>query len=79
MPLVAERSIAIDPKTIPLGSLLWVDSHYPDSKTLLQKLVFAQDTGELLRENYALISSLAQVYKRSNGQEEWSKTRNFTV
>jgi membrane-bound lytic murein transglycosylase A len=45
VPLVAERSVAVDPKTIPLGTLLWVDSHYPDSKTPLQKLVFAQDTG----------------------------------
>ncbi|WP_020558404.1 murein transglycosylase A [Thiofilum flexile] len=49
VPLVAERSIAVDPKTIPLGTLLWVDSHYPDSKTPLQKLVFAQDTGGAIR------------------------------
>lgn len=48
VPLVAERSIAVDPKMIPLGSALWVDSHYPDG-TPLRKLVFAQDTGGAIK------------------------------
>nr|CAA6802296.1 MAG: Membrane-bound lytic murein transglycosylase A precursor (EC [uncultured Thiotrichaceae bacterium] len=48
VPLVAERSIAVDRKQISLGSALWVDTRYPDESPL-QKLVFAQDTGGAIR------------------------------
>lgn len=48
VPLTPERSIAIDPKTIPLGTALWIDSKYPDG-TPLRKLVFAQDTGGAIK------------------------------
>ncbi len=50
VPLTPERSIAIDPKVVSLGSLMYVDSHYPDeSHAPLQKLVFAQDTGGAIK------------------------------
>ncbi|PIE01230.1 MAG: hypothetical protein CSA79_00955 [Thiothrix nivea] len=48
VPLVGERSIAVDRQRIPLGSALWVDTRYPDESPL-QKLVFAQDTGGAIR------------------------------
>ena len=48
VPLIAERSIAVDRTRIELGSAIWVDSHYPDDRPL-QKLVFAQDTGGAIR------------------------------
>lgn len=48
VPLTPERSIAIDPKTVPLGTALWLDSQYPDG-TPLRKLVFAQDTGGAIK------------------------------
>lgn len=48
VPLVAERSIAVDRKTIKLGSALWVNTRYPDESPL-RKLVFAQDTGGAIK------------------------------
>lgn len=48
VPLVGERSIAVDRKQIALGSALWVDTRYPDESPL-RKLVFAQDTGGAIR------------------------------
>lgn len=48
VPLVAERSIAVDRKQISLGSALWVVTRYPDESPL-RKLVFAQDTGGAIR------------------------------
>lgn len=48
VPLVAERSIAVDRNQISLGSALWVDTRYPDESPL-RKLVFAQDTGGAIR------------------------------
>ncbi|MCK5726900.1 MAG: murein transglycosylase A [Thiotrichaceae bacterium] len=50
VPLTPERSIAIDPKKVSLGSLMYVDTTYPDkAKRPLQKLVFAQDTGGAIK------------------------------
>ncbi|MEZ5479470.1 MAG: murein transglycosylase A [Thiolinea sp.] len=48
VPLVAERSIAVDRDRIQLGSALWVSTRYPDERPL-RKLVFAQDTGGAIR------------------------------
>ena len=48
VPLVAERSIAVDRKQIKLGSALWVNTRYPDESPL-RKLVFAQDTGGAIK------------------------------
>lgn len=48
-PLTAERSIAVDPVAIPLGSLVYLSTSRPDNGTPLQRLVAAQDTGGAIR------------------------------
>lgn len=46
VPLTPERSIAVDPKVIPLGTPVWLDTHLPEpSGTEYRRLVMAQDTG----------------------------------
>ena len=50
VPLTAERSIAIDPELIELGTPMWLSTHYPDNPDQpFQKLVFAQDTGGAIK------------------------------
>ena len=44
VPLTAKRSLAIDKKYIPLGSLLYLDTTDPDGKEIRQLMV-AQDVG----------------------------------
>ena len=48
VPLTPGRSIAVDPKSVPYGTLLWLDSTEPLSSTALQRLVLAQDTGSAI-------------------------------
>ena len=48
VPLVAQRSAAVDVRSVPLGSLLWLDSTEPLSDKPLQQLVFAQDVGSAI-------------------------------
>ena len=48
VPLTPGRSIAVDPKSVPYGSLVWLDSTEPLSSTALQRLVLAQDTGSAI-------------------------------
>ena len=45
VPLTPMRSVAIDPKRVPPGALLWVDTTDPLDGSPLQRLVVAQDTG----------------------------------
>ena len=49
VPLTAGRSLAVDRKMISLGSLMWVDTTYPDTQQPLQRLMFAQDTGGAIK------------------------------
>ena len=49
VPLTAGRSLAVDRKVIDLGSLMWVDTTYPDTNQPLQRLMFAQDTGGAIK------------------------------
>lgn len=50
VPLTAERSMAVDRSMIELGTLLFLDTTYPDGEeATLQKLVFAQDTGGAIK------------------------------
>ena len=49
VPLTAERSIAVDPRFIPLGSVVWLATTYPNALAPLQRLMFAQDTGGAIR------------------------------
>ena len=46
VPLTPGRSIAVDPGSIPYGSVVWLSSGGP--QTPLNKLVFAQDTGSAI-------------------------------
>jgi membrane-bound lytic murein transglycosylase A len=45
VPLTAERSIAVDPRVIPLGVPVYLATTWPNTTDPLQRLVVAQDTG----------------------------------
>jgi len=50
VPLTAGRSMAVDPRFIPLGSLLWLDIEYPGSDNhRIQQLIVAQDMGSAIK------------------------------
>jgi membrane-bound lytic murein transglycosylase A len=49
VPLTAGRSIAIDPKFVPLGAPMFLSTTQPSSEVPLQRLVVAQDTGGAIR------------------------------
>lgn len=49
VPLTDGASIAVDPKFIPLGSPIYLDTTRPHSSQPLQRLVQAQDTGGAIR------------------------------
>jgi membrane-bound lytic murein transglycosylase A len=44
-PLTPQRSIAVDPQSIPYGTPVWLDTTEPLSNTALRRVVMAQDTG----------------------------------
>ena len=45
VPLTAERSIAVDPRVIPLGVPVYLATTWPNSPDPLNRLMVAQDTG----------------------------------
>ena len=45
VPLTAERSIAVDPRVIPLGVPVYLATTWPNSPEPLDRLMIAQDTG----------------------------------
>ena len=48
--LTAERSLAVDPKHVPLNVPVWLDAEHPDGDAeRLQRLMLAQDTGNAIR------------------------------
>ncbi|MFZ2854927.1 MAG: murein transglycosylase A [Rhodocyclaceae bacterium] len=49
VPLVAERSIAVDPRHVPLGAPVFLSTTQPNSATPLRRLMLAQDTGGAIR------------------------------
>lgn len=51
VPLMPERSLAVDPAYIPLGSPVWLDTTLPGNgeSTPYRRLEFAQDTGGAIR------------------------------
>lgn len=51
VPLTAERSIAIDPRGMPLGAPVWLATSRPNSSEVLNRLMLAQDTGGAIRGN----------------------------
>ena len=49
VPLTAGRSIAVDPKFVPLGAPVFLSTTEPASEVPLRRLVVAQDTGGAIR------------------------------
>jgi membrane-bound lytic murein transglycosylase A len=49
VPLTAQRSLAIDPRLLPLGAPLYLATTHPLDGTPLQQLMLAQDTGGAIR------------------------------
>jgi membrane-bound lytic murein transglycosylase A len=49
IPLTPERSIAVDPRHIPLGAPVWLSTTYPNSEQVLARTMLAQDTGGAIR------------------------------
>ena len=48
VPLTPGRSVAVDTGSVPLGSVLFIDTTEPLSATPLRRLVMAQDTGSAI-------------------------------
>jgi len=48
VPLTPERSIAIDPRAIPLGAPVFLETSRPLSNQPIRRLVMAQDTGKAI-------------------------------
>lgn len=49
LPLTPERSIAVDPRSVPLGAPVFLDTTWPDDPRPLRRLMVAQDTGGAIR------------------------------
>lgn len=49
VPLTGQRSIAIDPKFIPLGAPVFMSTTMPNSEKPLHRLMMAQDTGYAIK------------------------------
>lgn len=49
VPLTAERSIAVDPRSVPLGAPVFLATTRPNSVQPLNRLVLAQDTGGAIK------------------------------
>jgi membrane-bound lytic murein transglycosylase A len=49
VPLTAGRSLAVDPRTTPLGAPVFVTTAAPGGAGSIDRLMFAQDTGGAIR------------------------------
>lgn len=49
IPLIGQRSVAVDTTFVPLGTPVYLVTQYPASNQPLQRLVFAQDTGAAIK------------------------------
>jgi membrane-bound lytic murein transglycosylase A len=49
VPISAERSLAIDPKFLPLGAPVFLSTTQPNSSVSLKRLMVAQDTGGAIK------------------------------
>ncbi len=49
VPLTAERSVAVDPRFVPLGAPVYVATTWPNSTKPLNRLMLAQDTGSAIQ------------------------------
>lgn len=51
LPVTGWRSLAVDPRAIPLGAPVWIVTGRPDHGAPLQQLMLAQDTGGAIHGN----------------------------
>jgi membrane-bound lytic murein transglycosylase A len=49
VPLTPGRSIAVDPRSVPYGTPVWIDTTEPVTSKPLRRLVMAQDTGSAIK------------------------------
>ncbi len=49
VPIMAERSVAIDPRYVPLGAPLFLSTTQPNSAVPLKRMMLAQDTGGAIK------------------------------
>ena len=49
VPILAERSVAVDPKFVPLGAPIFLSTTQPNSAKPLKRLMLAQDTGGAIK------------------------------
>ncbi len=49
IPLTALRSLAVDPRTVPLGAPVFLDTTFPGNDLPLQQLMVAQDVGGAIK------------------------------
>ncbi|MDY0055184.1 MAG: murein transglycosylase A [Methyloversatilis sp.] len=49
VPIAGGRVIAIDPRSVPLGAPVWLDTTRPNSSQPLRRLMMAQDTGGAIK------------------------------
>ncbi len=49
LPLTPERSLAVDPRHVPLGAPIWLATTKPNSERALNRLMVGQDTGGAIR------------------------------
>ena len=49
VPVTGGRSLAVDPRYVPLGAPVYVATTWPNSKRPMQRLMMAQDTGSAIR------------------------------
>ncbi len=49
VPLVAERSMAVDTEHMPLNVPVWLDAEHPEGSQRLQRLMLAQDVGSAIK------------------------------
>jgi membrane-bound lytic murein transglycosylase A len=49
VPLTPQRSIAVDPRFVPLGAPVFLSTTWPNSDKPLQRLMVAQDTGGAIK------------------------------
>ncbi len=49
VPIAGERVVAVDPRSVPLGAPVWLDTTRPGSTQPLRRLMMAQDTGGAIK------------------------------
>jgi len=71
VPLQPGRSIAVDPRSTPLGYPVYVSTRQPGTGTPLQRLTVAQDTGGAIR------GAVRADYFFGNGQQAANQARRM--